>query len=71
MQNWQKALKKFISNWENKKFTQGAILTGSYAVGNQTTNSDIDVHIVLNNDVKWRERGNLMIVKIAAIRFTF
>ena len=34
---------------------------GSCAVGNDNKYSDIDIYIILNNKVKYRERGNLII----------
>lgn len=61
MKQWESAVKKFISEWEAKEEVIGALLTGSYAVGNNHKYSDIDIHIVLNNDVTWRERGNVFI----------
>ncbi len=61
MENWEKALQKFIKNWQNKKEVSGAIVTGSYAVRNQTKFSDIDVHIILSDQTKWRERGNKIV----------
>lgn len=61
MKDWEKALDKFISDWKDRPEVLGAILTGSYAVGNETNFSDIDVHIVLSDEVDWRERGNKVV----------
>ncbi len=61
MKNWERALYKFIKDWQNRKEVLGAIVTGSYAVGNHTKFSDIDVHIVLSEKTKWRERGNKIV----------
>jgi len=61
MEKWEIALQKFIKEWRDKEEVLGAIITGSYAVGNQTNFSDIDVHIVLSDEVDWRERGNRIV----------
>ena len=37
------------------------MLVGSYAVNNNNKYSDIDVYIVLNNECKYRERGNKLV----------
>jgi len=39
----------------------GALVCGSYVTGHPSERSDIDVHIILLNDVTWRERGNQII----------
>lgn len=36
-------------------------MTGSYVHGTQTPRSDIDFHIVLSDDIDWRERGNKIV----------
>lgn len=61
MHDWEKALFKFLEKWIDRKDVIGIVLVGSYAVGNPSAHSDIDVHIILSDDVKWRERGNLYI----------
>ncbi len=61
MENWEKALYKFLTKYRNKPYFEGAILCGSYATGNQNKFSDIDVHIIISNTQKWRERGNVEI----------
>jgi hypothetical protein len=58
MQNWEKALHKFLAKWKSRRDMIGAVLVGSYAVGNPSKHSDIDIHLVLSDAVKWRERGN-------------
>jgi predicted nucleotidyltransferase len=40
---------------------QAAILTGSYAQGNQNKYSDIDIFIISSDKLNWRERGNKII----------
>lgn len=58
MNKWELAVEKFLDNYKNEDYFLGAILTGSYATGNQDKNSDIDIYIVTTDDTKWRERGN-------------
>ncbi len=61
MKNWEIALQKFLKKWENKKEVIGAIVCGSYITGNPSKHSDIDLHILLDSDTSWRERGNQII----------
>lgn len=58
MEAWEIALNKFIQKWEKKKEVVGAVVCGSYITGNPSSHSDIDIHILLDKDVTWRERGN-------------
>ncbi len=58
MKDWERATRKFLKNWENKKEVQGALVCGSYVTGRPTENSDIDLHIILDNSCTWRLRGN-------------
>ena len=58
---WEKSLEKFLAPWRKKRCVIGALLTGSRAVNTHTRESDFDVHIVMSNDVRWRERGNKII----------
>ena len=58
MEAWEAAAAKFIENWEHIELTDAIFLTGSYATGNATKESDIDIFIILNDSVEWRERGN-------------
>lgn len=58
MEKWQLAIEKFLNEYKNEDYFLGAILTGSYATGNNDKNSDIDIYIVTKNDTEWRERGN-------------
>lgn len=59
--NYKTALNKFLAEYRKEDTYLGSILTGSYATGNNNQNSDIDVYIILNNDVTWRERGNKLV----------
>ena len=61
MNNWENALNKFIDQYKDEDYFLGAILTGSYATGNNDENSDIDVFIVTKDSTTWRERGNKLI----------
>ncbi len=58
MNKWELAIEKFLDKYKSKEYFLGAILTGSYATGNNDENSDIDIYIVTTDDTKWRERGN-------------
>lgn len=58
MNKWELAVEKFLDNYKNEDCFLGAILTGSYATGNNDENSDIDIYIVTADDTEWRERGN-------------
>ena len=58
MNDWELALEKFINEYKDEDYFLGAILTGSYATGNNDKNSDIDVYIITTDDTNWRERGN-------------
>lgn len=58
MNKWELAVEKFLEDYKNEDYFLGAILTGSYATGNNDDNSDIDIYIVTTDDTKWRERGN-------------
>ncbi|WP_171365843.1 nucleotidyltransferase domain-containing protein [Lysinibacillus fusiformis] len=59
--NWRKALETFLNDWQGRDEVVGALVCGSYVTGHPSERSDIDVHIILSNDVKWRERGNQIV----------
>ncbi|HLD85807.1 MAG TPA: nucleotidyltransferase domain-containing protein [archaeon] len=61
MEAWEKAVHKFLTPWKAKKYVIGALVTGSFVPGNATKHSDVDLHIILDCKVKWRERGNKMV----------
>ncbi|MFX0200887.1 MAG: nucleotidyltransferase domain-containing protein [Candidatus Hodarchaeota archaeon] len=52
------AINKFIDGWEENGHITDVLLTGSYAVGNPSENSDVDLLIILDDSVNWEERGN-------------
>lgn len=58
MDKWKVAVEKFLELYKNEDYFLGAILTGSYATGNQNENSDIDIYIITKDETNWRERGN-------------
>jgi len=61
MEAWETVLNKFLAEWKEKDEVVGAVLAGSYATGSATDHSDIDIHIVLADNVDWRERGNKIV----------
>lgn len=61
MKNYEKALNKFLKELRKEPWYEGTILTGSYAVGNNDQNSDVDIFIVTSNNLDWRERGNKLV----------
>jgi len=58
MKDWEIAARKFIDECEFKDDIDAVFLTGSYATGNADEFSDIDLYIVLNDAVNYRQRGN-------------
>ena len=56
MEQWQLAIEKFLYDYKNEDYFVGAILTGSYATGNQNINSDIDLFIVTKYDITYYYR---------------
>ncbi|MCL2575026.1 MAG: nucleotidyltransferase domain-containing protein [Defluviitaleaceae bacterium] len=58
MQKWEMAARDFVDNCSFKSDIDAVILTGNYASGNADEFSDVDLDIVLNDNVDWRERGN-------------
>lgn len=61
MEKWELALLEFMKDWEDEPYVTGALVCGSYITGNPSAHSDIDIHIILSKDTKWRERGNKII----------
>ncbi|WP_046743255.1 nucleotidyltransferase domain-containing protein [Kordia zhangzhouensis] len=53
----EKALQKFISYWKQKDMVRGILLTGSYAVGIETKNSDVDIRLVLDDSTTGSFKG--------------
>jgi len=59
--NWKNKLDTFIENFEHKADVVGILVCGSFVTGNPTAHSDLDVHIILDETVNYRERGNKII----------
>ena len=55
------ALEKFLSDWKDKDKIIGVLVCGSFVTGGASKHSDIDVQIILDNEVTWRERGNKIV----------
>jgi predicted nucleotidyltransferase len=58
MKSWEDTLNKFLVKWKDRDDVVGAMVCGSYITGHPTDRSDLDVHIILSDEVDWRERGN-------------
>ena len=58
---WEIALEKFLEPWKKRKEVAGALVCGSFITGNPSKHSDIDIHIILKKNTKWRERGNKIV----------
>ncbi len=61
MEKWETALDEFLIPWRKNKEVVGALVCGSFVMGNPTKHSDIDLHIALSETTKWRERGNKIV----------
>ena len=61
MINWEEKLNIFLSGFEHAKDIDGILVCGSYITGNPSNHSDLDVHIILDDNVGYRERGNRII----------
>lgn len=61
MKEYEKAAHKFLKKYKNKKSYLGAVLCGSYVMGNETKYSDVDLHIIMDDTFDHRERGNKVI----------
>lgn len=61
MKSWETALDQFLVNWRQRKEVIGIVVCGSYITGNPSKRSDIDVHIIIQDECDWRERGNQVV----------
>jgi len=61
MQNWEKALDKFLVDWRDREDVIGILVCGSYITGDPSRHSDIDLHIITSEENDWRERGNKIV----------
>lgn len=55
---WESKLDRLLNELKFKEDIIGVLVCGSYVTGNPTSHSDLDVHLVLNDKVKYRQRGN-------------
>jgi predicted nucleotidyltransferase len=61
MEDWEKALSKFLIHWKKREDVLGILVCGSYITGNPTNRSDIDLHILTSEEIDWRERGSKIV----------
>lgn len=61
MKDFEKAAHKFLKSYKNKKCYLGAVICGSYVMGKETKYSDVDLHIIMDDNFNHRERGNQII----------
>ena len=61
MNDWKRKLDIFLADFENADDIVGILVCGSYIMDRPTSHSDLDVHIVLDNKVEYRERGNKVV----------
>ncbi|MCL2593216.1 MAG: hypothetical protein FWD82_07600 [Defluviitaleaceae bacterium] len=59
--DWQKELDVFLADFKYKNDVSGILVCGSFITGNPSKRSDLDVHIVLNESVLYKERGNKIV----------
>ena len=60
-EDFQKACQQFVEQQKKDKDIIGIIVTGSYIHGTLNENSDIDIHLILDEKCQYRERGNTWI----------
>ena len=53
----EKVLEKFVVHWKQQLNLRGILLTGSYAVGLQNENSDVDIRLILKYSVEKSFKG--------------
>lgn len=61
MREWQIAVEKFLKDYQNDPYYEGAILTGSYASRTNNNQSDIDLIVIIADKQKWYEDGAVMV----------
>lgn len=61
MEKYESALKNFLSSWSEHDKITGVLVCGSFVTGGHSVHSDVDVQIILDNKVDWRERGNKIV----------
>ena len=58
---WEEKLNKFIDNFEYIDDVIGILVCGSYITGSPSKHSDLDVHLILDDKVDYRQRGNKIV----------
>jgi len=61
MNAWRDKLDCFLSDFEHAEDIVGVLVCGSYITGHPSSHSDLDVHLVLDDRVNYRERGNKIV----------
>jgi hypothetical protein len=61
MQEWRVAVDQFLARWRAMSEVTGALACGSFVTGGATSESDIDLRILLEAGSKWSERGNRVV----------
>jgi len=61
MNAWRDKLDRFLSDFEHSEDIVGILVCGSYITGHPSSHSDLDVHLVLDDRVNYRERGNKIV----------
>jgi predicted nucleotidyltransferase len=59
--DWQRALSEFIAAFPQRRDVTAAVACGSFVTGSPSPRSDIDVHLILKDGTRWRERGNKIV----------
>jgi predicted nucleotidyltransferase len=58
---YQKAINKFIQSIKDDDEIIGVLLAGSFVRSELDKNSDVDIHVIIDEKCNYRERGNLWI----------
>ena len=61
MIDWKKKLRIFLEDFEHIDDVIGILVCGSYVTGSPTSHSDLDVHLLLEDNADFRERGNRVV----------
>jgi len=59
--DWRGKLDKFMESFEYKDDVVGVLVCGSFVTGSPSSRSDLDVHIILDEALSYRERGNRIV----------
>lgn len=60
-EKFEKAVEKFIDFVKDDKEIIGILITGSFISSELDKNSDVDIHLILDEKCNYRERGNTWI----------